>query len=429
MNQTNCNRGPTGSKVVLIFALGVIGGMVLDRLAVGAIGVVNAAADFRLISEAWQIVRNEYVDRAKAQPRTMAYGAISGMVDALGDTGHSRFLSPEMAREVSVIQRNKFDGIGAKLQEKAGNVVIVAPLDDSPAQRAGLRPGDIILEVNGKEVNGLPLDKLVTRVSGPAGTQVTLRILNPSSGSTRDVTLVRAAITIHNVTWHQLPGSRVAHLRIAGFGHGMTEDLRLALAEIRRANLDGIILDLRNNPGGLLDEAVGATSQFLRDGNVLLEKNASGTIKSIPVISGGAAVSTPLVVLINNGTASAAEIMAGALGAAHRAKTVGDTTFGTGTVLHQFSLSDGAALLLAVGEWLTPDGQAIWHKGINPDIKVTLPAGASPVRPAEEENMTVAQFNARQDKQLVRALGLLGVLESTTALSCQEAQHRGGQRP
>jgi carboxyl-terminal processing protease len=409
MNPINDNRGlmRPGLLQTLTLALGLIGGVALDRVVVGGIDPLNAAADFRLISEAARIIQSVYVDRAAVQPRTMSYGAISGMVDALGDTGHSRFLSPEMVKELSDLQRNKFEGVGAEIQIKAGHVVIVAPMDNSPAQRAGLRTGDIILKVNGNDITGLPLDQAVARISGPAGTSVTLTILNPSSGHMREVSLVRASITVHNVTWHQLPGSNVAHLRIASFGQGMTGDLCKALAEIDHGGLRGIVLDLRNNPGGLLSEAVGATSQFLKDGNVLLVKDARGKVKPIPVKPGGAATSVPLAVLVNGGTASAAEIMAGALSAAHRARLLGVTTIGTGTVLNEFALSDGSALLLAIEEWLTPAGQAIWHKGITPEIEVELPAEASPILPEEEQNMTAAQLQAGRDTQLLRALELL----------------------
>ena len=418
MNPKNDNDELTrpGFFLILTLALGLIGGVALDRVAVGGIDSLHAAADLRLISEAWRTVQSVYVDRAAAQPRTMTYGAISGMVDALGDTGHSRFLSPEMVKALKDIQRNKFEGIGAEIQIKEGQVVIVAPLDNSPAQRAGLRTGDIILKVNDNEVTALPLDQVAARVSGPAGTSVTLTILSPSSGHTREVSLVRASITVHNVTWQRLPGSKVAHLRIASFGHGMTADLRKALAEITHGGLTGIALDLRNNPGGLLDEAVGATSQFLKGGNVLLVKNARGTIKPIPVKIGGAAVSIPLAVLINGGTASAAEIMAGALRDAQRARLLGVKTFGTGTVLNEFALADGSALLLAVEEWLTSAGQVIWHKGITPEIEVELPSEASPLLPEEEQNMTVAQLKASKDEQLLRALELLNPSGVRTAV-------------
>ncbi len=168
-NDDNDELTRPGFFLTLTLALGLIGGVALDRVAVGGIDSLHAAADLRLISEAWRTVQSVYVDRAAAQPRTMTYGAISGMVDALGDTGHSRFLSPEMVKALNDIQRNKFEGIGAEIQIKEGQVVIVAPLDNSPAQRAGLRTGDIILKVNDNEVTALPLDQVAARVSGTCG--------------------------------------------------------------------------------------------------------------------------------------------------------------------------------------------------------------------------------------------------------------------
>ena len=218
---------------------------------------------------------------------------------------------------------------------------------------------------------------------------------------------MRAAITMNNVTWRRLPATRIAHLRIAGFSEGVSKDLKSALSAIMAQDLKGLILDLRNNPGGLLKEAVSTASQFLSKGNVLLEKDAAGRITSLAVEKGGQALSIPMVVLVNGGTASAAEIVAGALQDHGRAKLVGATTFGTGTVLQQFPLSDGSALLLAVQEWLTPNGSKIWHKGITPNDVVSLPEGVSPVFPEEEQDMTPQKLKAGKDTQLLKALGLV----------------------
>ena len=368
---------------------------------------LGAKSDFGLMAEAWNCIRAHYVDQPAIQPRPMIYGAISGMVDALGDTGHSTFLSPEMIKAEKEFTAGKYKGIGAEIKMKGGHVVIVTPLDGSPAQKAGLQPGQIIIGVNGKDIAGLSLLQVVKRISGPANSQVTLRILDPGTGQTREVTLVRAAIAMNNISWHQLPGTKVAHLRIAGFSQGVTKDLKEALKAIKAEELKGLILDLRNNPGGLLTEAVLTASQFLSKGNVVLEKNVHGRISAIAVEKGGLSQLLPMVCLVNGGTASGAEIVAGALQDHRRAKLVGMTTFGTGTVLEQFPLSDGSALLLAVREWLTPDGHSFWHKGITPNVVIPLSPKVAPLFPEEERNMSPQQIKASKDTQLLDGLGLL----------------------
>jgi carboxyl-terminal processing protease len=391
---------------------GLVGGVVLDRRVLTTFVPLenipaNAASDFKLMAEAWNTIERFYVDRSAVKPLPLTFGAISGMVDALGDTGHSRFMTPEMVKVERNFAVGHFVGIGVEVQLKGGHVVIVAPLDGSPAQHAGLGAGDMILKVNGQDVTGLPLDQVVERISGKAGTSVSLTILSLGARRMQNVTLVRASITIHNVTWNHLPDTAIAQVRIAGFSEGVTKDLKEALKNIKEKGLKGIILDLRNNPGGLLDEAVGVASQFLRSGNVLLEKNAKGQITAVPVQPDGIAPGIPMVVMINGGTASAAEIVSGALKDARRAILIGETTFGTGTVLSQFFLTDGSALLLAVEEWLTPDGHLIWHRGITPNQVVPLPPGVGPLFPDAERGMTPAQLRARRDEQLLRALDLL----------------------
>ena len=392
-------------------AFGLIGGAIIScgLLIAFAPDTIPAGAEpnFRLMAEAWNTIQRVYVDRGAVKPQLMTYGAIGGMVDALGDTGHSRFLTPEMLKQERNLARGKFEGIGAEVQMKNGQLVIVAPIDGSPAQKAGLKPGNIILKVDDQDVSGLPLDQAVDRILGPAGTRVKLTILNLKTTTTKDITLTRASITVQNVTWGRLPGTSAAHLRIATFSKGVAENLRKALLTVENEGATGLILDLRNNPGGLYDEAVSAASQFLAGGNVLLEKNALGKIKPIPVQSGGVATSLPLMVLINGGTSSGAEIVAGALQDAHRAKLVGEKTFGTGTVLETFSLSDGSALMLAIEEWLTPAGKVIWHHGISPDVVVNLPPEATPLLPVTERELTAEELRRSQDVQLLRALDLL----------------------
>ncbi len=376
---------------------------------------MDPSLDFRLMMEAWNVIQHNYVDQAVVKPQPLTYGAIGGMVDALGDTGHSRFLTPEMTKQEHNFTEGKLEGIGAEVRMKNNRVVIVAPLDQSPAQKAGLRPGDVIIKVNGEVTTGLSLDQAVERILGPPNTSVTLTIFRPDTDRTMDVTILRARITLHNVTWSHLPGTDLAHARIASFSKDVTRDLTKALEEIAHEKMTGLILDLRNNPGGLLGEAVGSASQFLESGNVVLEKDSKGKLSPIPVESGGLALTLPMVVLVNGGTASASEIVAGALQDSHRAKVVGEKTFGTGTVLKVFSLSDGSALMLAIREWLTPAGHAIWHQGISPDFVVSLPPEATPLFPDTERGMTAKELRASQDTQLLRALDLLTQPEGRSA--------------
>jgi carboxyl-terminal processing protease len=394
----------------LFFTFGLIGGVLsgCQLLAFTPPNTIpsDATPNFQLMAEAWNTIQKFYVNRTAVKPELLTYGAISGMVDSLGDTGHSRFLTPEMVKQERNFSKGKLEGIGAEVQMKNNQVVIVAPLDGSPAQRAGLKPGDIILKVDGEEVSGLPLEQAVSRILGPPGSTVKLTILKPKTGRTMDLALVRARITLHSVDWVRLPGTRVAHVRIVAFSNGVTKSLRKALMKIQQEDLTGLILDLRNNPGGLLDEAVATASQFLESGNVMLEKNAVGRVTPVSVREGGVALAIPMVALINGGTSSGAEIVAGALQDAHRATLVGEKTFGTGTVLEPLSLSDGSALMLATQEWLTPAGRVIWHQGISPDVSVSLAPEVTPLIPEGERGMTADKLLASGDDQLLRALDM-----------------------
>ncbi|HKK14190.1 MAG TPA: S41 family peptidase [Gammaproteobacteria bacterium] len=410
-------RRPRRTKGIAVASLlwlvvGIGAGIILDRQVLS--GMVASSAlpftavpDFRLMGQAWNLIEKHYVDRSAVKPRQMTYGAISGMVDSLGDTGHSVFLTPKMVRQAKEQIQGHFPGIGAEVRMENKHVVVVAPLDGSPAQRAGLRPGDVIFKVDGKDVAGQSLDQVVGRIRGPAGSQVSLSLGRPHSDHTRTVSLTRAVIHVHSVSWRMIPGTRVVDVRIATFSQGTGKELAHALENLRQAGARGLILDLRNDPGGLLNQAVSVASRFLKGGNVLLEKNAKGKIHPVPVDSGTGSAKLPMVVLINQGTASAAEIVSGALKDAGKARLVGQTTFGTGTVLHEFRLSDGSALMLAIEEWLTPDGHTIWHKGITPDVKVALGDDVFPLTPATLKGMSAKAVRTSKDTQLLKALSML----------------------
>lgn len=385
----------------------------LDRqvlTAVAPLDTIPAEANnaFALMAEAWHTIDDRYVDQTAVSDTALAYGAISGMVNALGDTGHSRFLSPEMVTEQHNFTQGQFEGIGAYVEMRDGYPVIVAPIDNSPAQAAGLQPGDVITAVNGEDVRGLPLYEIVQRILGPAGTDVTLNVVDPTTGETREMTLKRAKVVLNNVTWQRLPGTTIAHLRITSFSQGVSQDLQQALMEIEGQGLTGIVLDLRNNPGGLLNEAIGVASQFLgADKIVLLRQDAEGKVAQEKTQLSGKPTSLPVVVLINQGSASASEIVAGALQDNGRAILLGEKTFGTGTVLNEFGLSDGSALLLATEEWLTPNGRLIWHQGIIPDKEVTLSLNSRLLFPEAERTLTAEQLQTTEDTQLLQAINLL----------------------
>jgi carboxyl-terminal processing protease len=396
----------------VLLGAGFAGGVLADHfLLSSSVALAQAptqSTNLDLVNQAYQIIQQNYVDRAAVDQTQLEYGAISGMVDALGDTGHSRFLTPQMVKEENNFTQGSFEGIGAEVSMNAnGQVVIVAPIDGSPAQAAGVKPGDIMLKVDGRDLTGLSLNDVVSKVLGPAGTRVTITLQDPESGAVRDVTITRAKINVQNVTWLMLPGTTLADIRIAGFSQGVTDNLVKVLQQVKAKGATGIILDLRNDPGGLLNEAVGVTSQFLGSGNVLLVKDSQGREQAIAVRSGGLATKIPLVVLVNQGTASASEIVAGALQDAHRAILIGETTFGTGTVLNSFPLADGSQVLLATEEWLTPNGRVIWHKGISPDVTVSLASTITPFVPESGSGMTAAQLQSSQDAQLLKAINEL----------------------
>ncbi|MGA7670842.1 MAG: S41 family peptidase [Nitrolancea sp.] len=362
---------------------------------------------FSVFWEAWNLVQNNYVDQQAVDSKKMTYGAIQGMLSALGDEGHTRFLTPAQLNDEQQSLSGQLEGIGAEITTRNGQPTIVAPIPDTPAQKAGILPGDVILKVDGKDVSNMTLDEVVNLVRGPAGTKVTLTVLHPGASAQTDITIVRAKITVPSVTWSMIPGTTYAHILISQFASNATAQLVSAINDAQQAGATAIVLDLRNDPGGLLDEAIGVTTQFVKEGNVLLVQDAKGNKTPMTVRGGGKALNIPMVTLINAGTASSSEIVAGALQDHERSKLIGDKTFGTGTVLSTYHLSDGSAILLGTEEWLTPNGRQIWHNGIAPDIQVSLPDGATPLTPEQETNMTADQLQQSKDDQLLRAIKYL----------------------
>ncbi len=274
-------------------------------------------------------------------------------------------MTPAMVEEQRNYTAGEFEGIGAYVEMRDGFVTVVSPIDNSPAQAMGVQPGYIVLEVDGRDMAGLGLQEVVEQILGPAGTEVTITFFDPETSEEVTLTIERARIELENVTWAMVPGQNVAYIRIAGFSRDVGDDLEAAIATVEAQGVTGIIFDLRNNPGGLLDEAIQVAGQFLpAESVVVLRQDAKGDILEGRTARDAHPTSLPVVVLINEGSASASEIVSGALQDHGRATLVGETTFGTGTVLNEFPLSDGSAILLATEQWLTPDGRVIWREGM-----------------------------------------------------------------
>jgi carboxyl-terminal processing protease len=358
--------------------------------------------------EAWRLVKEHYVDPERAGDVPMTRGAITGMLASLGDVGHTTYLTPEEVKRLKDSLSGKLEGIGATVTVRQRQPTIMHTIPRSPARKAGLKSGDVILEVDGKPAAGLPLQQVVDRVRGPAGTRVRLRIGRPGESTPLPFTITRAKVDVPKVTWAMLPGAPIAHVAIREFGKRADAQLRKALAGAREQGARALVLDVRGNPGGLKDQAVAVTSEFLKKGQVVfVQVDARGNREEVKAKGPEAAAGLPVCVLIDGGTASSPEILAGALKDHKRAKLVGTRTFGTGTVLERFPLSDGSAVLLGVAKWLTPEGHEIWHKGIDPDVEVALPPDATILTPENEEGLSEEAFRKSKDAQLRKAFELL----------------------
>jgi carboxyl-terminal processing protease len=411
MNHDTSPAGNRSLQTFLLVVLAFLSGMAADRFGfttrVSGPTPSELRETFTPFWETWALVQEHYVDRRAIQPKNMTEGAIQGMLASLGDVGHTTYLTPQEVKELEQGLKGKFEGIGAGVTMRDKLPTISHTMPGSPARKAGVKTGDIILDVNGKSVRGMSLTRVVQMVRGPAGTEVHLRLHRQGKAEPLDISIIRAKMDIPEVAWRILPDAPIAHLAIHEFGSNADDQLRTALAEARRKNVKGLIVDVRGNPGGLKDQAVAVTSQFLKDGIVFIERDATGKETAVPVKSGGLAPEIALCVLIDEGTASSAEIFAGAIQDYKRGKLVGTKTFGTGTVLQPFGLSDGSAVLLAVSEWLTPKGRQIWHQGIVADIEVDLPPKAEILFPDDETPLDTAALKKSTDKQLLKAIDVL----------------------
>ena len=404
-------RVALSAVVIWLMALAFVGGNISGYSIRTAMAAEERPAQFPIFWEAWDYVVAHFVDRERVDFTAMTYGAIEGMLASLGDEGHTTFLHPDAVKLHQTSLEGSFEGIGAYVSMEEGNVLIVAPINGSPAEQAGILAGDIILEVDGEPVKGKSLDQVIFLVRGPANSEVVLTVRRPEVQDPLQVSITRDRIEVPSVSWSPIPNTDISYIKIAQFTAGVDRELEAVLREISEAQTNqGIILDLRNNPGGFLQQAIQANSQFLPKGDLILIESDANQNQTVHRSRGlGYAREMPLVVLINEGTASAGEITAGALKENERALLIGETTFGTGTVLNQFALSDGSAILLGVTNWLTPNGNLIKGQGVTPDLEVTQPASSKHVDAELLRDLTAEQFGALEDDQFLKALEQMGV--------------------
>ena len=363
----------------------------------------------------WNLAEERFVDPEEIEPDEMIAGAINGMLDTLGDQGHTRYLTPEQSKRAAEELQGSFEGIGAYFEVQGGYPIIVAPIEGSPAEAAGIRSGDVILRIDGEPTEGLSSDDVASRIRGPKGTKVTLHVRHVGEEATEELTITRAAVTVPAVTWRMLPG-KVAHVRLSQFAENADKELRKALDEARAQGARALIMDVRDNPGGLLTQAVAVTGMFVPKGEVVLvRKERDGTQEEYRSEASQPLTDLPMVVLVNNGSASSAEILAGALQDHDRATVIGVPTAGTGTVLYPFELDDGSLVYLGTAQFQTPKGRNLRHEGVIPDIELALPAGVRALTPTTAKELSDAEILSSPDVQVRRALSILGAGSDVTS--------------
>jgi len=352
--------------------------------------------DFGLFWQVWDTLEAEYFDKTKLNSAAMVYGAIKGMVDAVGDP-YTSFLPPEENKIIEEDLSGNFEGVGIQIGFRGTQLAVIAPLPGTPAEKAGIKAGDYIIGIIDKEKDidrstaGISLPEAVQAIRGQKGTKVTLILLRNGSDEPIEAEVVREAIDVPSVVVTYEKEGKIAHLKLLKFAGETREEWNKAVSEIMgKSSVKGIVLDLRNNPGGFLDTAVDIANEFVETGKIIvIEENAQGQKNEFTAVRFGKLEKTPLVVLVNKGSASASEILAGAIKDNQRGKIVGEATFGKGTIQEPKQLTASTGLHITVARWLTPSGFWVNEKGLEPDVKI-------------EDNA-----DTPEDEQLLKAIELL----------------------
>ena len=408
--------------LALIFVIASTGVLIGRWSIVGAEG--EGYEDLKVFTEALTMIKKNYVEEAKT--KDLVYGAIKGMLSSLDP--HSSFLNPEAFKEMQAETKGEFGGIGIQIGVKEGMLTVIAPIEDTPAYRAGIKAGDKIVKINTESTREMSLHDAVSKMRGTPKTSVTITIIREGWKETKDFILVREIIKIKSVK-SKLLEDGIGYVRINQFQEQTAADLSSALDKLKQENMNSLVLDLRNNPGGLLNSAVSITSQFLPPNKLVVYiKGKKGDRTEYNTSDERPNYDVPMIVLVNEGSASASEIVAGAVKDWNRAVILGAKTFGKGSVQSVIPLSDGSGLRLTTAIYYTPKGTSIQATGILPDIVVKLEAKEKgkehPVirekdlerhlennedkeEPKEPEEMAPIEVEEKDDAQLQRAIDLL----------------------
>jgi carboxyl-terminal processing protease len=354
--------------------------------------------DYSLLWKAIDVLNQKYIDKPVDQQKIL-YGAVSGAVSALGDP-YTTFFPPEQLTNFQTQLKGSFGGIGAEVGEKNGNIVVIAPLDGTPAKAAGILSGDIISQVDGQSTAGWTVDQAVGKIRGPKGTQVTLQIVRQGQDKPLTFKITRDTIVVKSVKWSYKTVSvngqqkNVAVITISEFGDDTTGLMNQAVNDILTHNVSGIIVDLRNNPGGYLQSAVDAASNWVSSSDLVVsEAHSDGTTVTYKGEGNPRLAGIKTIVMINGGSASAAEILSGALADNGFAKLLGEKSFGKGSVQELVDLPGGSAVKVTVAKWITPGGVNLNHNGLDPDIPVKLTAGDINAGKDPQMDAALSQFS------------------------------------
>ncbi|MEY4431450.1 MAG: hypothetical protein RLZZ533_1386 [Cyanobacteriota bacterium] len=397
--------------LVILVGAGALGAIALPPLLGPSAASLVSDSPKEVIDQTWQIVFRDYLDingkytpekwRAlRRQVLSKSYGstkesyeAIRGMLASLDDP-YTRFLDPREFKEMQIDTSGELSGVGIQLSldKDTKELVVVSPIEGSPASRAGVQPKDVIVSIDGKATKGMSTEDAVKLIRGQAGTSVKLQLRR--SGKVLDTALVRERIELHAVDSRVNPGpngTRIGYIRLKQFNANAAKDMAAALKELEGKDVQGYVLDLRSNPGGLLMASIAIARQWLDEGVIVSTKTRDG-IQDIKRANGRAITKRPLVVLVNEGSASASEILSGALQDNHRAVLVGEKTFGKGLVQSVRSLSDGSGMTVTIAKYLTPSGRDIHKHGIDPDVRARLTA-------TEAQSMRLEDLGTKRDSQ------------------------------